>query len=218
MLTMALSIFETLLNRSLALDARIDKRLHPLAQKCLQVSVQDLDLHFYIFFTKEGIQLKGEKGKGSEENKVDVHVKAPVAALMSFFVSRNLTEATAAGLVVEGDFALALEIQGFAQNLDMDWEEMLSRYTGDVIAHPVARFLKGLRKKKSKLLESFFLSSGIFLQEELKCLPTGVEVENFNQSLDNLRNQVDRCEARVKILEKRRNCEASGLELLGSDK
>lgn len=218
MLTMALSIFETLLNRTLALDARLEKNLCSLVGKCLKVYVQDLDLNVTVFFSKDRIRLQGDKGLGSEENKVDVQVKAPIAALFSFVASRDLPAAIEAGLEVEGDLELASEIQQFAQNLDIDWEEMLSRYTGDMIAHPVARFLKGLRKKKTKLLESFFLSSGIFLQEELKCLPSGVEVENFNQSLDNLRNQVDRCEARVKILEKRRDCGAFGLEILDSKK
>jgi ubiquinone biosynthesis protein UbiJ len=206
MLPMALSFFETLFNRAIQFDARTAARLKVLNGQGLYLEITDLKLGFTIFFTENGIQLQKESELLSNNNEwhprkaISVRIFAPLVALMSFAGSRDIKQAMERGLIMEGDMETASEIQHFMTDLNIDWEEMLSRCTGDVVAHQFFNFFKKAKRKKRETLDSLYSSSSDFLQEELKLLPTASEVENFNQSVDNLRDELERMEARIQVL------------------
>ncbi len=187
-----------IINRVIQFDASTKTRLAHLDGKCLYLQISDLKLDFDIFFTKTNIRLQSKKI--GTQNEAQVQVKAPVAALIAFAGSKKIKEATERGLIIEGDIELAHEIQNFVMGLDIDWEEMLSRYTGDIFAHA---FFQGIRKaenKKRGIIENLSFSARNFLQEEQRLLPTAIEVEYFNHSVDELRNEVDRLEMRVQLI------------------
>ena len=74
---------------------------------------------------------------------------------------------------------------------------------GDVAAHQignVARTAFGFaRRARDTLLQNV----AEYLQEEGRDVPSRTEAEEFLQGVDRLRDDVDRLEARLKLLEKR---------------
>jgi ubiquinone biosynthesis protein UbiJ len=218
---MALSFVESLINRTIRFDPRTEKRLALLSGKSLLLEVTDLKLNILILFTEEGIRLQTQKKeehgfhsteveniKGgniqekstqekSTQNSADVSVKAPSRALVAFILSKEIKDAINRGLVIEGDLELASEIQHFVLDLDIDWEEILSQYTGDMLAHQVFNIYHKIKGKKQDIRNSLLHSAGNFLQEEIQLLPTAVEMQHFNQSVDSLRDEVDRLEAKI---------------------
>lgn len=133
------------------------------------------------------------------ETDVDVQVRSPLVALLAFINTKELKEAVKRGLVVEGDMEVANEIQHFVSDLDVDWEEMLSGCTGDIFAHQFFNFFRKAKEKRQKLSDSIAFSAGNFLQEELQLLPTETEVQDFNKSVEVLRDEVERLEAKIQL-------------------
>jgi len=85
--------------------------------------------------------------------------------------------------------------------MDIDWEEQLSRLTGDTIAHQLgntARRAAGVLRHGRRTLER---DLGEYLQEELRVLPTRIETENFSADVSRLGMDTDRLAARIRRLQ-----------------
>ena len=91
-------------------------------------------------------------------------------------------------------------MQKIIVELDIDWEEVLSEYTGDILAfqiHQKTLQAAGLFKQG---LQSFMQTNSEYLREEARITPTQPEFDDFQQQLHNLRQGVDRSEARLRQL------------------
>jgi len=97
----------------------------------------------------------------------------------------------------DGDVKLAQRLQRILSGLDIDWEEVLAHYTGDVVAvqlHQGARrFGDWLKHGADSLLQT----TSEYLNEEARVSPTLAEFEQFQSRVTALRNDVARAEARL---------------------
>jgi ubiquinone biosynthesis protein UbiJ len=109
-----------------------------------------------------------------------------------------------AGIRIEGDAEVAQRFQGLLQLAQPDFEEELARVIGDVAAHQVANLARGLLDWGRKAADSFSQNVAEYLQEEGRDVPSRVELEEFLEAVDHLRNDADRLEARLSRLETRR--------------
>ena len=100
--------------------------------------------------------------------------------------------------------SLAQRFQGLLQLAQPDFEEELARVIGDVAAHQVANVARGFLDWGRKAADSFSQNVAEYLQEEGRDVPTRVELEEFLESVDHLRSDADRLEARLSRLESRR--------------
>ena len=80
-------------------------------------------------------------------------------------------------------------------------EEELARVLGDVAARQVANIARGFLDWGRKAASSLTTNVVEFLQEEGRDVPTRVEVEEFLEGVDHLRDDADRLEARLARLE-----------------
>jgi len=101
---------------------------------------------------------------------------------------------------MEGDTDTAQAIQTLFLELDLDWEEAFSCITNDSIAHTAFQIIKKARKRQQEFFDSLTHSTRDYLQEEGRLIPHSIELENFIRSVDTLRSDVDRCEARINRL------------------
>jgi ubiquinone biosynthesis protein UbiJ len=101
---------------------------------------------------------------------------------------------------VSGDTDVAEQFQYLLQLVRPDMEEELSKVTGDVIAHEVGRFARGLAGWASTVATSLGRSTGEYLSEETDALATATEIEEFCTQVDDLSAAVERLEARLHIL------------------
>ncbi|MBI3774144.1 MAG: SCP2 sterol-binding domain-containing protein [Gammaproteobacteria bacterium] len=86
--------------------------------------------------------------------------------------------------------------------LDIDWEEHLSRFTGDVIAHQVGNAARSSQRWAQQSGAALLQDAGEYLKYERELLPDRAQVETFMQHVDVLRDDVERLEARVQRLQK----------------
>jgi ubiquinone biosynthesis protein UbiJ len=75
---------------------------------------------------------------------------------------------------------------------------------GDVAAHQVASFARGVLDWGRKASTAFAGNVAEYLQEEGRDVPARVEVEEFLEGVDQLRESADRLEARLARLEAQR--------------
>ena len=98
---------------------------------------------------------------------------------------------------------VAQAFERLLKQIDIDWEEMLSRYTGDAIAYQVGNLVRGLKNWGQQSTNAFADDLRDYLQIEAQYLPLPDEVEAFNNAVDDLRAAAERLEMRVQRLQNR---------------
>lgn len=106
---------------------------------------------------------------------------------------------------ISGDADIASDFRLLLDIVRPDWEEELSRYTGDVVAHEVGRAVRGLAGWVERAGNSLGRSLAESLTEESRDLAAAAEIQEFNREVDELAVAVDRCEARLRLLRAQRD-------------
>jgi ubiquinone biosynthesis protein UbiJ len=104
---------------------------------------------------------------------------------------------------IAGDAEVAQRFRDVLQHARPDFEEELSRVVGDVAAHQVANIARTFFDWGRKAADSFSTNVAEYLQEEGRDVPSRVEVEEFLEAVDQLRETTDRLDARLSRVESR---------------
>ena len=78
---------------------------------------------------------------------------------------------------ISGDTELAHQLSKILGTMDIDWEEQLSHFTGDLIAHRVGNLFRTARDWGANSSATLGLDIQEYLQEELRLLPGRLEIE-----------------------------------------
>ncbi|MDN3516645.1 SCP2 sterol-binding domain-containing protein [Aquisalimonas lutea] len=186
------------LNRLIALDPDAGQRLAPLSGCRLRVRLTAPELTVDARFTPERLALSAPDDDNGEP---DVTVTGRLDDLLAMLRD---PEHAAGRLRFDGDPAIAQRIQRFFRELDVDWEEGLARFLGDIPAHQVGRVIRGIGDWLRHSGDAARSSLVEYLTEERRDLPTRPELEAFLDDVDGLRADTDRLAARVARLEQQR--------------
>ena len=196
--TMIANLLEITGNRLLEFDPGTAERLGDLEGKVFKLEFLIIDQELYFIPSKQGLQIKQEWS-----GPVDITVRGSPLAFAQFglkqqgvdnklFVDKRVS--------IEGDAELAQDFQKLIRELDIDFEELLSRFVGDVAAHQIGRGLNALRDWSLQSAESIRLNIQEYMVEEARILAPGWRVDKFIEEADALRADVERLEQRVRRL------------------
>jgi ubiquinone biosynthesis protein UbiJ len=101
---------------------------------------------------------------------------------------------------ISGDADVATDFRALLDILRPDWEEELSHFTGDAIAHETGRALHGLADWAGRARRSLGRSVAEYLTEESRDLVAVTELEEFNSGVDKTAAAVERLEAKLQLL------------------
>lgn len=190
---------EKALNRALNYAPATRIRLKKLAGKSLGFDLRNPSVQVTVLIEKRGVRTLSHL-----EESPDALIKGPF-----FTVARNIAKDTstgqwlASGIALEGDIELIQHIATILAEQDFDIEEPLAELIGDVAAHQITRATRGafgfLKKAGRTLLEE----SGNLLGSEGNALVERAEADRFYNTVDDVRADYDRLEARWNRLEKR---------------
>ncbi|HEU5398908.1 MAG TPA: SCP2 sterol-binding domain-containing protein [Gammaproteobacteria bacterium] len=169
--------------------ARAD--LKRLEGKVIAFELMGLPLKFY-FLPQPGRLTVAADYHGD----ADIHVSAPPASLFTSALQRD--DAPPKGMQINGDAETAQIFSRLLKQADLDWEELLSRHTGDVAAHEIGKAVRGLHRWGRDAASRLGLDLAEYLQYESRDLPARREVEEFLTGVDRLRDDTERLEARLK--------------------
>lgn len=106
---------------------------------------------------------------------------------------------------ITGDVETGQAFKAILDEMDIDWEEQLSRVTGDVIAHQLGNLARRAGEWLHHGGTTLQQDIGEYLQEESRVLPSRIEIENYIADVDNTAMAVERLEARLQRLRRNRN-------------
>lgn len=198
--TAGLSGLEFLINRALALDPATQARLAEMQGLVLAIHCQNPKLSAYCLPGTQGLELRGVVA--------DDQVSASVSGKLSDFVKLMQADDKAAALVngrlaVAGDSGHFLKLQAVLADLDLDWEQALSRVFGDVASHQIGRLLRGAMSFGQDTRSTLERHVEEFIHEEARLLPPKLELENFYADVRALNSRSERLQARIQRLQQR---------------
>lgn len=196
--TAALAAFETALNGALALDPDTLQRLHALEGKVIAFEIVPPGLTVYLAPGAEGVRVMGYFGA-----EPDTTLSGSPFALARLAATPRGTPAPAlfsGEVTVRGDVELGRRVQDIFKRVDLDLEEHLSRLTGDVVAHQLGGWVRGLTAWGRQVKESLGRNTADYIQEEAGVAPTRGEVETFAAAVEAVREETDRLAARLRRL------------------
>ncbi len=195
------------LNRYLALDPESSHRLHALQDKIITIKLLINETPFYkeninefqMLFTKIGIQLKT-----TELSNPDTLIKGtPLSLLRMALTNEDRKKFFSDDVSIEGNLELGQEVIALFDTLEIDWEEYLSRWVGDVPAHQLARFTNKINAIGKRFRSTLTQNINEYVHEEVDLFPPPEALQDFYHDVDTLRMDTDRLEARVLQLTKK---------------
>jgi ubiquinone biosynthesis accessory factor UbiJ len=185
---------EQLLNAVIALDEVTMQRLAELHGRRIAIELQGWNLTLLFVPDASGrVQLFSDAA-----DSADATIRAtPLDFVETTRMERKEDQVFRGKIRLAGDTRLAQQFSDILAMLQIDWEEQLSKLTGDVVAHQVGRMLRALQQwaKRSHAVSRNNLAE--YLTEEQHLLPTAYEVAEWQSQVDSLRDDVDRLAARV---------------------
>ena len=184
---------ERLINHLLSLDRETLDDLEGLSGKVVQLELLNTAQPVTSLIIHEhGVRVDPEyAGTG------DVLIRGTPLDLLVYMRSSTGDRQTVTGnLEIRGDLGLAQDFQRLLRRFEVDWEEQAARLVGATLARKAsgiaamsADFLRHLKSKIEMDLSEYVLY-------EAEVLPERDEVERFNNSVDTLRDDLERLKQR----------------------
>ncbi len=191
-----LVVLEQALNRYLALDPGVLERMGPLHGKRIALQLRGLDNGICLIPGPDGIQVYASDMDGG----ADCVLRGTPMGFARMGRGEASRELFGGAVEIRGDSDLAQAFGELPRGLDIDWEEQISRYTGDLLAHQIGRGLRGAGAWGLEASATLTKDLGEYLREEARLLPCRDEARDFASDIDVLRDDMDRLEARIKRL------------------
>ncbi|MCI0401118.1 MAG: SCP2 sterol-binding domain-containing protein [Gammaproteobacteria bacterium] len=189
---------ERWLNRVIRLDPEAVRAFGELSGKVIAIELIKPEAVLFILPYCDGIRLHT-----AFDGDVHVRIVGRPLALLSMARRHGGNEPKPSGDVeISGDVRLAQRFQRIMDNMDIDWEELLSHWVGDVAAHQIGNFARSLRNWVSETQHSLEMDVAEYLLEESQLVARREDVDEFVGAVDTLRGDLDRLEDRLKRIER----------------
>jgi len=192
----AAMVLEKALNQGVKLDPATLAALEGLSGKVVGIELIGSGLKFYLIFSKQSIHVQPHL-----DGEPDVCLRGAPLAMVSLGLAADQQDVLFSGdIEMSGDTELGQRVKKIIDDIDIDWEEHVSRICGDVVAHQMGRAVRGLSEWANQSLHTLHEDIDEYLHEEVRMLPSHDQVNVFIADVDVLRNDVDRLEKRVERL------------------
>jgi ubiquinone biosynthesis protein UbiJ len=194
MLTQAI---ENLLNRSLPRSPRAGELAASLRGKTVRIEARGLG--WVVFVESVGTSLRLSKARG--EGASDAEISGSLMNLAALAGPHPEEVIRRGDVAIRGDAEVAQKFRELAMLLKPDVEEELSKLIGDTPAHQALRFVRGLAGAGRRAATTQVRNVAEYLAHESRDLVPRAEAEDFYRSVERLREDLDRLDARARLLE-----------------
>lgn len=194
-----LASLEAVLNRNLDDSVESADAAKRLEGRTLRLAISTL------FSVRAGIH--GGRlilSRGDETEAADAVIAGSAFALMNLMTAATANPGSSAAVQVRGDAEVANRFRDLFKLLRPDIETEVSRFIGDVPAHGLARFASAAFKWSRRAVSSSRANIAEYLQEESRDLVNKTELAEFLSGVDQAREAADRADARLTLLERKR--------------
>lgn len=189
----------SLLNRYLEQDEERAQHLKQIKGKLVRITVQEINFNLLLTVQDNHVEECPQADLAS-----DVHIDVSLKALPEYLMGADADVLIKKGVVeIKGDAHIASVMQNTLKEIEIDWEEIISKYTGDAIAYQISKGAKALHAFGDRLRDNVRQDMRDYLQDNVQVAATRDEVEQFIKDVDVTRAQIDRLEARMNRLQSR---------------
>lgn len=189
---------EVALNRTLRLEPEVLTDFVRLDGKVLALTVDGLEWDFFIECIPSGVRVLP-----SFERQADAHLHGGAIGYAQLARQLKTGETTLPpGVSVDGDAELLHRFTRLIARIGFDPAELIAKFTGDGAAQRLVGGLKDLFGWGSQSARTLGLNTAEYLREETYDLARKIDAEEWSQSIETLRDDVERLDARVKRLER----------------
>lgn len=198
---LALEGLEQTLDRILELDPEARRRFAGLHGRVIRLDLRGTGIQLHFVPAQDGRvrllgRFEGEPDSTLSGSPLDLlRARDPASGHRQLFAGR---------VSIEGDQALAQRFSEALGGIDIDWEEQLSRLVGDIAAHEIGRAVRAAAAEGRRIGRGSGEDLAAYLTDEAGLVPHRLEVEAFLDRVDGLRDDVERLEARIALLERAR--------------
>ena len=184
-------------NKLLGMDPEVLKHCSELQGRIIAIQLTDLDKTLYCHPGSWGMRLSLQ----APAKEVDATIRGKLFGLINLSLQKEkMSTSIQERIEIIGNPAVAQKFQKILTELDIDWEQELSKITGDIVAFRIGQGVRKAHKTARNILHSLALSGTEYLQEESHHLPTSAEFIHFQQGVTDTRHDVDRLEALINNL------------------
>lgn len=186
---------ESSLNALLQHDPALLQALGKFDRKRIRIQSSDW---FIMVVT---IQPEGFHFSLQDEDECDTTIFGSISELLSVALTSDKADALMNGDIdISGSSALVLDLAKIIQQMDIDWEALLSPVTGGLVAHQIGKGFRSLIKWGKDSGQTLASSSKEYLEDEIHLLVPKPLAEHFSEQVADLRLATDRAEARLEHL------------------
>lgn len=199
------AIAENIINPLILLDENTQARLDKLKGQRLIVYLDELswpvELAFEQRITIHQFDLDWQHASQRNADN-ECRLKLSLGTLSELQDSRQITRLIREHkLDLEGDMHIAQRVSALFQQLNIDWEEVLSQKVGDVAAYQIVKSSRQAKTQAQKQLEMMSDTLAALLIDEKKIAAHKLQVMHFSDQVTDVRDAVERLEARIQKLE-----------------
>jgi ubiquinone biosynthesis accessory factor UbiJ len=205
-----LAYAEALINRSIAGSSQTEALVRRLEATSLRLEVEGITpIRAGVFGGRLNL-LTAEQVSGATPTGASPAATAPQAvisgsppALLQLLRSGRPMAQTRPSVQIRGDAEIANLYRELFALAKPDFEEELSRWIGDMPARHLSQVARSVRAWARRARHTAGENIAEYLQEEGRDLVSKPEVDEFLRGVDEVRESVDRIEARLSHLEQR---------------
>lgn len=186
---------ERLINAALAVDDISRERLGELNDKVIAIEETTLSICVAVSIVSNQVQLLN-----NFDGEADVTLRGDYSSLVGLVRSSDALYGSK--IRIEGELGVAETLRSIVGQLDIDVESLLAPAIGGSPAHLAGRFFDQSSQWFSRTVESTQLNTKEYLQEETNVLVQPSAVNNFSDGVSDVKEAVDRAEARIRRLER----------------
>lgn len=199
MLTQAI---ENLLNRNLPRSPRAQDLCATLSGKRVRIEAGGLGWVLMAECLACSIRLtSGGPAKAETDAPPDAEIAGSLMSLAALAGAHPEEVIRRGDVTIRGDAELAQKFRELAMLLRPDVEEELSRLIGDAPAHQALRVVKSLAGFGRRAAATGVRDMAEYLAHERRDLVPRAEAEDFYRGVETLRDDLDRLDARTRLLE-----------------
>ncbi len=189
---MLLARLQDVLNRNVAGSRRAQELTRRLDGRALELEVTNTPLKIFME-ARDGRIVLAER----RDTPADARLAGTPLALLALAGPEAEGRLRSGKVRIEGDAEIAQAFRDLLEQTRPDLEEELSQIVGDVAARRVANLAREVLAFGRRATDSLATSAAEYLQEEGRDVPARIEVEEFLRDVDQLRDDVERLEARI---------------------
>jgi len=172
----------------LVLDQYKNSNFSELYLKKIRLKFENIS--FVIFFEDDIKIVK-------EDDSVDLEVYIALDVLPSILLGKNDFKKK---VKLNGDANVASLLNDLIENFDLNIEEKLVLFFGEFNASLITKIFLTVKSELNNFSINFKGMVAEFIDREKTLIPSKNEIENFNNSVDKIRDDVERLQQRTSIL------------------